>query len=47
MIFASNGKIFNIPFNITWKKDLNKFEQITNLKFKKIKLNITKFEKIN
>ena len=39
-VFASNGKIYNIPFNLTWKNDLNKFEQDTNLKFKKIKLQV-------
>ena len=39
-VFASNGKIYNIPFNLTWKNDLNKFEQDTNLKFKRIKLQV-------
>jgi len=36
----SEGEIFNIPFNIIWKQDLKKSEQSTNLKFKKINLNI-------
>ena len=40
-ILISNGEIFNIPFNISWKQDQNKLEQNTNLKFKKIKLNIS------
>ena len=39
-LFVSNGEIYNIPFNLTWKNDLNKFEQDTNLKFKKIKLQV-------
>ena len=34
-ILISNGEIFNIPFNISWKQDQNKLEQNTNLKFKK------------
>ena len=45
-ILVSNGEIFNIPFNVTWKQDKNKLEKDTNIKFKKIKLNIlnsTKF----
>ena len=45
-VLISNGEIFNIPFNITWKQDLNKRTQISNFKFKKINLNIinsTKF----
>ena len=40
-IFISEGDIFNLPFNLTWKYDENKLEKITNLKFKKINLNIT------
>ena len=44
--FGSNGEIFNMPFNITWKQDQNKFEQNTNLKLKKIKLNISNYKKI-
>ena len=40
-ILISNGEIFNMPFNISWKQDQNKLEQNTNLKFKKIKLNIS------
>ena len=39
-ILLSEGEIFNIPFKITWKQDLKKLEQNTNLKFKKINLNI-------
>ena len=39
-VVISNGEIFNIPYNITWKQDKNKLEKSTNLKFKKIKLNI-------
>ena len=45
-VLTSNGEIFNIPFNLVWKQDQKKLEQNTNLKFKKIKLNIlnsTKF----
>ena len=45
-VVTSNGEIFNLPFVITWKQDLDKQEQISNLKFKKINLNIfnsTKF----
>ena len=45
-VLISNGEIFNIPFNITWKQDQNKLEKNTNLKFKKIKLNISNHEKI-
>ena len=37
---VSEGDIFNVPFSLSWKQDLNKFEQITNLKFPKIKLQI-------
>ena len=40
-ILISEGDIFNLPFNLTWKYDENKLEKITNLKFKKINLNIT------
>jgi len=39
-VLLSEGEIFNIPFKITWKQDLKKSEQSTNLKFKKINLNI-------
>ena len=39
-VITSDGEIFNIPFSVTWKQDSNKQEQLTNLKFKKIKLNI-------
>ena len=45
-ILISNGEIFNMPFDITWKQDQNKFEQNTNLKLKKIKLNISNYKKI-
>ena len=45
-ILISNGEIFNMPFDIIWKQDQNKLEKNTNLKFKKIKLNILNFEKI-
>ena len=37
---SSEGKIFNVPFSILWKQNQNKTEKLTNLKFKKIKLNI-------
>ena len=39
-VITSDGEIFTIPFSVTWKQDSNKQEQLTNLKFKKIKLNI-------
>ena len=39
-VVTSNGEIFNIPFNIIWKQNLEKQVQISNLKFKKINLNI-------
>ncbi len=39
-VLLSEGEIFNIPFKITWKQDLKNSEQSTNLKFKKINLNI-------
>ena len=45
-ILISNGEIFNIPFNITWKQDQNKLEKNTSIKFKKIKLNITNLSKL-
>ena len=45
-ILMSNGEIFNMPFNITWKQDQSKLEKNTNLKFKNIKLNISNYEKI-
>ena len=45
---VSEGEIFNVPFNLSWKQDLNKFEQITNLKFKKkLHLNISNFAKLD
>ncbi len=44
-MLISNGEIFNIPFNITWKQDQNKLEKTTSVKFKKIKLNIVNFKK--
>ena len=44
-ILISNGEIFNIPFNITWKQDRNKLEKNTSLKFKKIKLNVLNLTK--
>ena len=45
-ILISEGDIFNLPFNLTWKYDENKLEKITNLKFKKINLNITNSTKL-
>ena len=36
----SEGSIFNLPFNLTWKQTNNKLENNMNLKFKKINLNI-------
>ncbi len=45
-LLISYGEIFNVPFNITWKKDQSMFDQITNLKFNKINLNITNSTKI-
>ncbi len=45
-IVTSNGEVFNIPFSVTWKQDLEKQVQMSNIKFKKINLNIlnsTKF----
>ena len=44
-LLISNGEIFNIPFNITWKQDRNKLEKNTSLKFKKIKLNVLNLTK--
>ena len=44
-VISSSGEIFNIPFNIIWKQDLKKKEHITNLKFKKINLNIINLSK--
>ena len=46
-ILITEGDIYNVPFNISWKQDKNKLEQTTNLKFKKIKLqvfNVTKLD---
>ena len=45
-LLTSNGEIFNIPFNLVWKQDEKKLEQNTNLKFKKIKLNISNSTKL-
>ena len=45
-LLMSNGEIFNIPFNLVWKQDQKKLEQNTNLKFKKIKLNILNSTKL-
>ena len=45
-VLTSVGDIYNIPFNISWKQDLTKSEQITNIKFKKIKLQILNFTKL-
>ena len=45
-IVTSNGEVFNIPFSVTWKQDLEKQVQMSIIKFKKINLNIlnsTKF----
>ena len=39
-VVTSNGEIFNIPFNIIWKQNLEKQVRVSNLKFKKINLNI-------
>ena len=44
---VSEGDIFNVPFSLSWKQDLNKFEQITNLKFQKIKLQILNLAKLD
>ncbi len=46
-VLVSNGEIFNIPFNLVWKQDQKKLEQNTNLKLKKIKLNILNSTKLN
>ena len=45
-VLNSEGEIFNIPFNVTWKNDPFKLEQITNLRFKKINLDISNITKI-
>ncbi len=45
-VLISEGNIYNVPFNITWKQDPIKSEQTTNLKFKKIKLQILNSTKI-
>ena len=45
-VLTSNGEIFNVPFSISWKQDLNKQVQISNLKFKKINLNILNTSKL-
>ena len=45
-ILTSEGEIFNIPFNITWKQDSTKLDQTTNIKFKKINLNILNSSKL-
>ncbi len=39
-IFKSESEVYNLPFNVTWKRDYNSDEIVTNLKFDKIKLNI-------
>ena len=39
-LVRSNGEIFNLPFIFNWKKDDNKFEIISNIKFKKINFSI-------
>ncbi len=46
-ILTSEGDIYNIPFNISWKQDKNKLEQTTNLKFKKIKLQMSNVIKLD
>ena len=46
-ILISEGDIYNIPFNLSWKQDKNKLEQTTNLKFKKIKLQISNVTKLD
>ena len=46
-ILISEGDVYNIPFNISWKQDKSKLEQITNLKFKKIKLQISNLTKLD
>ncbi len=46
-ILISEGDIYNIPFNISWKQDKNKLEQTTNLKLKKIKLQISNVLKLD
>ena len=46
-ILISEGDIYNIPFNISWKQDKNKLEQTTNLKFKKIKLQMSNVIKLD
>ena len=46
-ILISEGDIYNVPFNISWKQDKNRLEQITNLKFKKIKLQVSNVTKLN
>ena len=45
-VVTSNGEIFNIPFNITWKQNLEKQIRLSNLKFKKINLNILNSTKV-
>ena len=45
-VVTANGEIFNIPFNITWKQNLEKQVRISNLKFKKINLNILNSTKL-
>ncbi len=46
-ILVSEGDVFNVPFSLSWKQDLNKFEQTTNLKFPKIKLQILNLAKLS
>ena len=46
-LLISEGDIFNIPFNISWKQDKNRLEQTTNLKLKKIKLQVSNVMKLD
>lgn len=45
ILVKTNGKIFNVPFNFSWKKDVNKREINTYFKLKKIRLDIKNFSK--
>ena len=42
----SEGNVFNLPFNLTWKLNNNKLENNFNLKFKKINLSILNSNKL-
>ncbi len=42
----SEGNIFNLPFELTWKQTSDKSENNMNLKFKKINLNISNYNKL-